>query len=217
MPHTTKDTTRSVPLKVPVLTRRAGPEQQAGPQQQTGPQQQAGPTGLERSRVGRALVTCAGSVAARARALDHAVSEVLRPVMLPVLRIVLGLLFLWFGALKVTGDSPVAALVAKTLPFANAHLVVLVLGSVEVALGLVLVTGKFLRLALPALVLHLAGTFTTFVVVPSLMFRDGDPLLLTADGEFVMKNVILIAAALVLIAHTSRATTNRRARPAAAA
>ena len=46
---------------------------------------------------------------------------------------------------------------------------------------------------------------TTLVVAPDLMFSDGNPLLLTADGEFVAKNVVLIAATLVLIGHPSKA------------
>jgi hypothetical protein len=61
-----------------------------------------------------------------------------------------------------------------------------------------------LRLVLPLLIAHLAGTFLTFVMLPELMFRDHDPLMLTASGEFVMKNLVLIAAAMVLICHTGR-------------
>lgn len=45
-------------------------------------------------------------------------------------------------------------------------------------------------------------------MAPALMFSDSNPLLLTADGEFVAKNSVLIAAALVLITHTSPRTTN---------
>jgi putative oxidoreductase len=154
-------------------------------------------------------------VAARLRALDHAVSGVLRPFTLPALRVLLGLVFVWFGALKVVGRSPVAGLVARTLPFANPHLVMLVLGTLEGLLGVMLIFGVFLRLALPVLVVHLAGTFATFVVAPHLMFSAGDPLLLTGNGEFVAKNVVLIAATLVLIAHTIG--TPAKAQPASEA
>jgi uncharacterized membrane protein YkgB len=116
----------------------------------------------------------------------------------------LGFLFVWFGGLKIIGRSPVAGLVGRTLPFANPHLVLLALGTAEVALGLLLISGALVRIALPALAIHLVGTLSTFVMAPDLMFSDGDPLLLTANGEFVAKNVVLIAATLVLIAHPSR-------------
>jgi len=149
-------------------------------------------------------------VAARARALDHAVAKALQPVTMPALRVLLGLLFVWFGGLKVIDRSPVAGLVAQTLPFGNHHVVLLALGIAEVALGGLIMSGTFVRVALPALAMHLAGTFATFVAAPHLMFSDGDPLLLTADGEFVTKNVVLIAATLALFAHTSRTATNRQ-------
>ena len=131
-------------------------------------------------------------------------AELLAPVALPALRILMGLVFVWFGALKVAGTSPVGDLVARTLPWIDRDVVVPVLGTVEVLLGVGLVLGLGLRLVLPVAAAHLAGTFLTFVMVPQLMFQHGDPMLLTADGEFVLKNLVLISAALVLIAHGSR-------------
>lgn len=155
-----------------------------------------------RSRV--ASVTHIAHVLRLLDLIDRHLAMRLRPLALPCLRVLLGVLFLWFGGLKVAGDSPVQAMVAGTLPWANPHVIVPVLGGVEVLIGLGLVTGVALRLALPALAAHLAGTFLTFVMLPAQMFRDANPLLLTEDGEFVTKNLVLIAAALVLIAHTSR-------------
>src|ERR1700752_3378254 len=127
-------------------------------------------------------------------------AELLAPFALPTLRVLMGLVFVWFGALKVAGTSPVGDLVARTLPWVDRDIVVPALGSVEVLLGLGLVFGLGLRLVLPFAAAHLAGTFLTFVMVPQLMFRHGDPMLLTADGEFVLKNLVLISAPLVLIA-----------------
>jgi putative oxidoreductase len=130
-------------------------------------------------------------------------AELLAPFALPALRILMGLVFVWFGALKVAGTSPVADLVARTLPWVDRDVVVPALGSLEVVLGLGMILGLGLRLVLPLAAAHLAGTFLTFVMVPGLMFQHGDPMLLTADGEFVLKNLVLISAALVLMAHGS--------------
>jgi putative oxidoreductase len=131
------------------------------------------------------------------------VVELLRRRSLPTMRILMGVLFLWFGGLKVAGLSPVSDLVAGTLPWVDPELVVPVLGAVEVLLGCALVTGVALRLALSVLAAHLAGTFLTFVMLPAWMFRDHNPLLLTADGEFVAKNLVLVSAAIVLITHAT--------------
>lgn len=144
--------------------------------------------------------TLVRSAAQWEQTLDHA-TAILRPVALPALRVLLGFVFIWFGLLKVIGDSPVAALVARTLPVASPHVVVPALGAFEVVLGTLLLLNVAARVVLPVLALHLAGTFLTFVMAPDLMFRGDDPILLTADGEFVLKNVIVIAAALTVFAH----------------
>ncbi len=128
------------------------------------------------------------------------------PAAAVALRLSLGLIFLWFGALKLAGDSPVVALVSATLPWGNPDVVVPLLGAVEVGLGIGLLVGRAQRLLLLALATHLAGTFLTFLMAPGLTIQGGNPLLLTADGEFVLKNSVLISAA-VLLACTLRTAT----------
>jgi uncharacterized membrane protein YphA (DoxX/SURF4 family) len=115
------------------------------------------------------------------------------------LRLSLALVFVWFGGLKLAGATPVAGLISATLPFLSSDLTVPALGFVEVVLGLAVLTGRAPRVTLLALAAHLTGTFLTFVTAPQLMVDGGNPLLLTADGEFVLKNLVLISAALVLV------------------
>ena len=120
-----------------------------------------------------------------------------------LLRLALAAVFVWFGALKLIGASPVHELIAQTLPFIDADLSVPVLGGVEVAIGLVLAVGFLPRLTLLVLAGHLAGTFLTFLTASELMW-GANLFELTADGEFVVKNLVLITAALVLIGIYSR-------------
>ena len=120
------------------------------------------------------------------------------PIAPIALRLSLGLIFLWFGMLKLGGDSPVNALVSATLPWVDPDTIVRILGVVEVGLGIGLIVGRAQRLLLIALVVHLSGTFLTFVMAPGLTVQGGNPFLLTADGEFVLKNLVLISAALLL-------------------
>jgi putative oxidoreductase len=144
---------------------------------------------------------------AQALHLESKAVPTLRRVALPGLRILIGVLFIWFGALKVLGVSPVEALVTATLPFAPPHLVMLTLGSFELIFGSALALGFLTRFVLPLLAAHLTGTFLTFVMVPAVMFDHKNPLLLTTSGEFVMKNFVLIAAMLVLFAYLPRKPT----------
>jgi putative oxidoreductase len=194
-------TRRSIPTQLSV--RLAGDTSSQTPSGQT-------PSGMDVDLLHPSRVA---TLTYRARVVDRLVAETLRPLALPCLRILLGLLFIWFGGLKVAGDSPVKALVAGTLPWADPNVIVPLLGGAEVLLGLALVTGVALRLALPALAAHLGGTFLTFVMLPAQMFQHSNPLLLTENGEFVTKNLVLISATMVLIAHTSRAVPARIPRP----
>ena len=117
-----------------------------------------------------------------------------------LLRISLGVVFVWFGALKVANVTPVGELIAGTLPFVDPAWFVPFLGGVEVVLGLGLLLGRAITVVSAVLVAHLCGTFLVLVMQPELAFQNGNPLLLTTIGEFVIKNVVLIASALVLAA-----------------
>ena len=137
-------------------------------------------------------------------ALWAKVERLLARVTLPALRISLGLVFGWFGALKVVGDSPVAGLVHATLPWFDQGVLLPILGWVEIVLGLALLAGRPRRVALVAVAAHLVGTFLVFIDAPSQVMSAGNPLLLTGNGEFVLKNIVLISAALVLLSQTRR-------------
>ena len=122
---------------------------------------------------------------------------------MPAMRAALGLTFVWFGALKITNDTPVADFVANTvnfLPLVDGSWFVTVLGVVEVVLGGALILGKGLRVVLPLLFAHLAGTFLALVTQPDVAFQKGNLLLLTTEGEFVVKNLILLSGILILYA-----------------
>jgi uncharacterized membrane protein YkgB len=139
--------------------------------------------------------------------VEQRVVAVLRRVGLTLLRVSLGVVFVWFGALKVANLTPVGDLVAGTLPFLDPTWFVPFLGAVEVALGLALLLGRAITVVGAVLVAHLCGTFLVLVMQPELAFQNGNPLLLTTIGEFVVKNVVLISAALVLAARLREAKT----------
>ncbi|MEU4745542.1 DoxX family protein [Actinosynnema sp. NPDC023658] len=122
----------------------------------------------------------------------------------PLLRIGLGVVFVWFGVLKVAGASPVHDLVADTVPVLPAVWFVPVVGVFEVLAGLALLVAVQVKPVAALVALHLLGTFLVFVVQPAVTFRFGNPLQLTVTGEFVLKNLVLLAAALVVARHHTR-------------
>ena len=134
----------------------------------------------------------------KAEHLDARLRPFLSRIGVPALRISIGIVFLWFGLLKIFDVSPVSELVAKTIYWFDPDVVVPALGVFEVFVGVCLIAGRLMRIVLPLLVLQMAGTFLVLVMHPDVAFRDGNPLLLTVEGEFVIKNLVLLSAALVI-------------------
>ena len=117
---------------------------------------------------------------------------------LPVLRYSLGIVFLWFGLLKVAGVSPVAGLVSQAYSFLPAHGFLVFLGIWEVLIGLGLIFNVWLRATLALLWLQMLGTFTALILAPHMFFNDGNVFLLSTEGEFIIKNLVLIASSIVI-------------------
>lgn len=134
----------------------------------------------------------------RFNALDRAIVGFMTAHGIRLLRWALGVVFLWFGALKLLGVSPVVDLVANTIFWMPARWSVPLLGVWEVAVGLGLIFALALRLTLLLFWLQMAGTFLVLLVRPDIAFQGGNPFLLTVEGEFVIKNLVLIAAGLVI-------------------
>jgi putative oxidoreductase len=143
----------------------------------------------------------------------YLVDHVLGRVSAPLLRGSLGLVFIWFGALKISNSTPVAELVANTVPFLPAKLFVPALGVFEIVLGLGLLVGRWIPVVVTLMVLHLTGTFLVLVTQPEVAFNHGNPLELTMTGEFVVKNLVLITAGLLLLASRQRQQQRDEDRP----
>lgn len=127
----------------------------------------------------------------------------LKPISVPLLRIAIGVVYVWFGILKIIGVSPISDLVAAMLPFLPADAAVIGLGCVEVVLGGLLIIGIAVPWIAAAQVLHLLGTFAVFVFQPAIV-HDGNPFVVTLEGEFIAKNLVLVAALFVVASHTRR-------------
>lgn len=120
--------------------------------------------------------------------------------MITGLRWSLAAIFIWFGALKLFGYDPVYEIINSSFPFMAEGPGYLILGIGEVAIGLGLLFNIFYIVVHLVLLIHLVGTFSTFVFAPELMFSPRFPIL-TLAGEFVFKNATLAMAGLVVMAH----------------
>ncbi len=134
----------------------------------------------------------------RLEAYDRTMRRLLRRASPMLLRVSLGIVFVWFGTLKVAGVSAVGGLVAATVPFLDSAWFVPLLGVVEIVIGVAFATGRLLPVVLPLFAAHMAGTFLVLITLPDVAFEGGNPLVLTAVGEFVVKNLVLLTAGLVV-------------------
>ncbi|NNE71618.1 MAG: DoxX family protein [Rhodothermales bacterium] len=130
--------------------------------------------------------------------LDRAIVGWMAANGLAIMRVSLGIVFLWFGLLKLfPGLSPAEALVRNTVYFVDPDLFLPVLAIWEALIGIGLIMGRFMRTTLLLLFLQMPGTALPLVVLPEVVWTQF-PFGLTLEGQYIIKNLVLIGAALVL-------------------
>ncbi|MEM7102178.1 MAG: hypothetical protein AAF502_03530 [Bacteroidota bacterium] len=114
-----------------------------------------------------------------------------------MLRYSMAIIFIWFGILKPLGISPAQDLVINTTYWFAGEWFVPVLGWWEVAIGILLLFKPTIRFALLLLFLQMPGTFLPLVLLPEVTFTEF-PYGLTMEGQYIVKNLTLIAAAIAI-------------------
>ena len=130
------------------------------------------------------------------------------------MRFSIAVVFLWFGLLKLfPGLSPAEELAGRTilalsLGMAPPELSVPVLGVFEAMLGGCLLTGRALRPALVALLVHMLGTSLPFLLLPDVVLGEEFPGL-TLEGQYIVKNLVIISGAFIIGATSCRRDSPR--------
>ena len=118
------------------------------------------------------------------------------------LRVSLGTIFFWFGILKPLGISAAAPLVLNTvswMPLLSPNGWLAVIGWWEVAIGVFFLFQPTLRVAIALLAMQMAGTFMPLVLLPEITWQPGRiPFGLTMEGQYIIKNLLIISAALTV-------------------
>jgi putative oxidoreductase len=153
------------------------------------------------------------SLLARFAAAEAALKAFLERWSIPALRVALGAVFAVFGVLKFfPGVSPVESLVEATwgvLTFGivGGQLAMILTAIIETAAGLLIVSGRFARLGLVVLAVAFVGIFSPVVFFTDQLITAAGPTLL---GQYVAKNVVLVAAALVVASRVLRGRSDAR-------
>ncbi|MFQ6853050.1 DUF417 family protein [Streptomyces sp. 35M1] len=151
--------------------------------------------------------------------LPQRLAELVDTHALALLRATVGIVFVGFGVLKLfPSASPaeqlaVDAATKMTLGLVPETVLLLSLAALETAIGIGLIAGR--RLLRPALVvffLHMGGVFSTLFLLPDAMWQPHSPAP-TMEGQYVVKNVVLLAVCLVVAAHEWSRGHHRSRRP----
>jgi uncharacterized membrane protein YphA (DoxX/SURF4 family) len=135
--------------------------------------------------------------------IDRRITHWMASSGITLLRVSLGIIFLWFGVLKfIPGLSPADELATRTIATLTFGVVQPqvsrpILALWECAIGLGLITGMFLRATLLLLFVQMLGTIT-----PLFLFRTETwtvfPIVPTLEGQYIIKNIVLVSAGLVI-------------------
>ena len=118
-----------------------------------------------------------------------------------LVRIPLFIIFFWFGFLKIIDLSPAQQFVQDTvywMPFLSAADWTVVIGIWEVFIAIFFLFKRTTFIAMILLMIQMTGTFLPLVILPEVTFQNSNPLLPTLEGQYIIKNIIIITAALII-------------------
>lgn len=135
--------------------------------------------------------------------VDVAVTNWMADNGILLLRLSIGIIFLWYGLLKFfTGISPAESLAINTIDaltfgLLNPTIIIISLATLETLIGLGLLFNLFLRETLLLLYLQMIGTFTPVFLFPGEVFTEF-PYALTLEGQYIFKNLVVVSAGIVI-------------------
>lgn len=133
--------------------------------------------------------------------IDQQIARWMRRWSIPAIRFSFGIIFIWFGILKPFGVSSAEGLLKATvtwLPLGTPEFWLIVIGLWEVLIGVSFLFSRTTKIAIALLFLQMFGTFMPLVIMPEVTFQNGNILTPSLEGQYIIKNIMIISAALVL-------------------
>ncbi len=135
--------------------------------------------------------------------IDIKLIHFFRKVSVPSARIGLFIVFFWFGLLKVIGLSPASGVVQRlfeqTIPFMSFSTFLIGFGLFECLIGILFIIKGLERIVIPLLFIHMITTFGPLVFLPQETWQQF--LVPTLEGQYIIKNFVIIACAIGIAAH----------------
>lgn len=135
--------------------------------------------------------------------IDHTLIHFFRKISVPSARTALFVIYFWFGILKAMGLSPATGLVytlhAQTIPFIPFHSFYIAFALFECLIGILFLIKGAERIVMPLLIIHLITTVLPLVFLPGMVWQHW--FVPTLEGQYIIKNLALAAAAIAIAAH----------------
>ena len=161
----------------------------------------------------------AHTMAQTANGLMTSIFHLVERIAVPYMRIALGVVLLWLGALHIAHPAPTLPLLQASfvLHFLASITFVYVLGALEVVAAVLLIANVAVRYVGLLVLLLFVGTLIIFLTAPALTYGTAGFPNLSLAGQFLLKDFVLAGAALTVVARdaTRRAprAVPRAARP----
>ncbi len=132
---------------------------------------------------------------------DQNIAKHMKNWSVPAVRISFAIIFFWFGILKPLGLSSAIPIVEATvswLPFFEPNVWVHIIGWWELTIGVFFLFKKTTRIAIGLLFLQMSGTFMPLLFLPEVVYQNNNVFIPTMEGQYIIKNLMVISAALVV-------------------
>lgn len=133
--------------------------------------------------------------------IDQDIAKHMNKWGIPLIKFSFAVIFVWFGILKPLGWSAAIPIVKATvswLPLFEPKVWVHIIGWWEVLIGILFLFKGTIRIAILLLFLQMSGTFMPMIFLPEVVYQNGNVFLPTMEGQYIIKNIMIISAALVV-------------------
>lgn len=138
------------------------------------------------------------------KTLDQKMINWFRRTYLPLARLAIFVIYFYFGILKLLGESPATPvareLISKLGLSAHFDTLFILLAVFECLIGILFLFPKLTRIVIPMLLGHLFVVCLPLLITPGLVFSK--PFVPTLEGQYIIKNIAIIALAIGVAAQT---------------
>lgn len=132
---------------------------------------------------------------------DNKVLGFIKKYNMPLARLAIFVVYVWFGVLKIFDLSPanplVQSLLERTLPFISFSTFIILLALFEVLIGILFLFKGLERLVMALLAIHMVTTFMPLILLPQVTWHEF--FVPTLEGQYIIKNVLIIALSFVIV------------------